>query len=40
MFYTISNDLDYNVIWAYTDGKKIYELNSKLILNKKYIKEI
>ena len=23
MFSTISSDLDYNVIWAYTDGKKI-----------------
>lgn len=27
MFSTISSDLDYNVIWAYTDGKKIYELS-------------
>ena len=27
MFSTISSDKDYNVIWAYTDGKKIYELS-------------
>lgn len=30
IFSTISSDKDYNVIWAYTDGKKIYELSSGL----------
>lgn len=28
MFSTISDDRNYNIIWAYTDGKKIYELSS------------
>lgn len=27
MFSIISSDRDYNTIWAYTDGKKIYELS-------------
>ena len=28
MFSTISSDKEYNIIWAYTDGKTIYELSS------------
>lgn len=28
MFSTVSSDRDYNIIWAYTDGEKIYELSS------------
>ena len=27
MYSTISSDRDYNIIWAYTDGKKIYKLS-------------